>query len=147
MGRCYAFTCSKCSYVAHVSGGEDRGVHCFTRTILCRDCQDLFDVVTHLRQKGLRGLSLCGSGRLDRPFASLSVPLPLHATCSGQVRRRDVRLSSQVLPDGRSARWIEFHVQCPRGRTHRIQDWANPGPCPRCGTLLDQTVIPYCIWD
>ena len=147
MGRCYAFTCPKCSFVAHVSGGQDRGMHCFTRTLHCLDCQNLFDVVTHLRQCGFRAFGLRKSPSFDPQATHPSRPLPPHATCSGQVRKRDVRLTSLVLPDGRFARWIEVHLQCPQSKTHRIQTWTNPGPCPHCGTFLDKTVIPYRTWD
>jgi hypothetical protein len=147
MGRCYAFTCPKCNFVAHVSGGEDGGMHCFTRTIHCLDCQDLFDVVTHLRQKRLGAFGLRKGVGLVNQAPKSWLPLPLHTTCSGLVRKRDVRLTGKVLPAGRFARWLEFHLQCPNGKRHRIQDWTAPGRCPRCGTFLDQTVVHYRIWD
>ena len=45
MGRLYKFECSNCGYSEEVSGGNDTGMICQTTTILCKDCQELYDVV------------------------------------------------------------------------------------------------------
>ena len=44
MGTCYQFDCPACQYSAEVSGGDDAGMEFLTTTIVCRDCQQLFDV-------------------------------------------------------------------------------------------------------
>ena len=46
MGVWSNFKCKQCEYTPEVSGMEDRGMICFTTTILCQDCKRLYDVVT-----------------------------------------------------------------------------------------------------
>lgn len=43
--RCH-FVCKDCNYEAHVSGCDDVGMRCHTTTISCRECGELFDVMT-----------------------------------------------------------------------------------------------------
>jgi len=45
MGKCCAFQCPACSYSAEVSGGPDGGENSSTVTIVCDDCQKLFDIL------------------------------------------------------------------------------------------------------
>lgn len=45
MGQLFEFGCSKCGYQAEVSGGEDVGNLIVIRTMVCRDCARLVDVV------------------------------------------------------------------------------------------------------
>jgi rubredoxin len=49
MGGRYSFTCSRCSYVATVSGGPDRGFLARTETMICRQCHELVDVAVEVR--------------------------------------------------------------------------------------------------
>jgi rubrerythrin len=46
LGIHYAFICKNCGYEAIVSGGDDVGMACRTTTISCKDCGELFDVIT-----------------------------------------------------------------------------------------------------
>ncbi len=46
MGALYNFGCGSCGYQAEVSGGQDAGMTQLTATIVCEDCQELYDVVT-----------------------------------------------------------------------------------------------------
>lgn len=46
MGALYSFGCGSCGYQAEVSGGRDAGMAQLTATIVCEDCQELYDVVT-----------------------------------------------------------------------------------------------------
>ena len=46
MGSTYRYVCPNCDYSAEVSGGDDMGMLCETKTILCKDCKKLYDVVT-----------------------------------------------------------------------------------------------------
>jgi len=46
MGERFQFTCADCGYRTEVSGGDDAGMLAVTTTILCEDCQRLYDVVT-----------------------------------------------------------------------------------------------------
>lgn len=42
----YSFVCGGCGYEAEVSGGEDCGMVSETLTIECKDCRELYDIVT-----------------------------------------------------------------------------------------------------
>ncbi len=46
MGQTYEFTWADCGYEAKVSGGEDWGMMCRTHTIHCKDCRELYDIMT-----------------------------------------------------------------------------------------------------
>ena len=45
MGSQSEFKCDKCGYIAHVSGGPDRGMVAFVETMVCADCKELVDVL------------------------------------------------------------------------------------------------------
>ena len=46
MGSSYEFECMGCGYKVEVSGGKDRGMLVFTKTVQCLDCKTLSDVST-----------------------------------------------------------------------------------------------------
>ncbi len=46
MGALLEFRCESCSYEAMVSGRDDVGFVARTTTVLCEDCEELYDVVT-----------------------------------------------------------------------------------------------------
>lgn len=46
MGAHFLFECASCSYQADISGGNDVGMASATSTVLCKDCKELYDVVT-----------------------------------------------------------------------------------------------------
>lgn len=50
MGMWVTFECAHCHYRAQVSGRDDCGMVVDTTTILCVQCQELCDVVTHSRE-------------------------------------------------------------------------------------------------
>ena len=54
MGEQFRFECEKCSYVAEVSGGKSAGMLVGTTTIICRECCELYDVVTEVYRVGER---------------------------------------------------------------------------------------------
>jgi len=142
MGRSYLFECSRCGYRAKVSGKTDRGLDFFVQTILCRDCKQLHDAVTRLRipaepplalQKpnlGLRSRKLLNSQRIPtRP--------PNFDTALNRLPYRGVT----------RFRWLQFKPQCPVSHIHRIEEWTDPGKCPRCGLYLEKSALAYRIWD
>ncbi len=43
------FRCGTCGYAAMVSGGNDIGGIGYTTTVLCEDCEELYDVFTYRR--------------------------------------------------------------------------------------------------
>jgi hypothetical protein len=105
---------------------------------MCRDCKQLYDVVTRLRfadepqrdTLSLRRLGLWNHPRLLR-----------HAPRFEAVLNR---LPSRPL---RNFRWLQFSPQCPASPAHRIQVWNAPDKCPRCATVLEKNVLPYRIWE
>ena len=126
MGSVYTFTCPRCEYRARVSGGTEEGYHCVTRTILCRDCQRLHDVAVRVRVA--ETTETLEKSRLLPTRADNLPPMLLF----GRPPR---------------TRWQEHPLRCPVSDTHRIEVWSRPGKCPRCGTLVEQDVLPYRIWD
>ncbi len=51
MGAWIEYRCGSCSYEVMVSGRDDAGFFANTTTILCEDCEELYDVVTFRRSK------------------------------------------------------------------------------------------------
>jgi hypothetical protein len=45
MGQLFRFYCSECGYEAEVSGGRDVGMLAVVRTMTCKDCHDLVQVL------------------------------------------------------------------------------------------------------
>jgi hypothetical protein len=45
MGTSYQYTCESCGYEAQVSGGRDIGMMAVVRTMFCRSCRELVDVL------------------------------------------------------------------------------------------------------
>ena len=45
MGTAYNFTCTKCGYSAKASGGRDVGMVAVVRTMTCKDCEEVVDVL------------------------------------------------------------------------------------------------------
>ncbi len=57
VGAWIEFTCGACDYEAMVSGRDDAGFAASTTTIVCEDCEELYDVVTlRLPRGGAEGL-------------------------------------------------------------------------------------------
>ncbi len=122
MGKTYQFECELCQYRAKVSGGADAGVDCEVQTVVCRDCRELFDVFTRVRRR-----------------ASTSVKLmPLHP----EIPPLQLR-SVPAKPPG----WKSLEPACPVSASHRIENWQDPGRCPRCGCYLEKSGLPFRIWD
>jgi hypothetical protein len=142
MGRSYCFECSKCGYRATVSGGTDCGIQFCVQTIHCRDCGALYDAVTRFKVpdsgvvgtlRKARGMSFQAEGHLGRTLGS-------PPSFAEAIRR---------LPftGAKRYRWVQFDLQCPIGRAHRVRAWDEPGKCPRCGAFLEKNSLPYRLWD
>jgi hypothetical protein len=43
--------------------------------------------------------------------------------------------------------WREFTLMCPVDAKHFVESWKDPGRCPRCGTFLEQSGLPFRLWD
>jgi hypothetical protein len=139
MGRSYWFECPRCGYRAQVSGREDQGLTLFVQTVLCRDCKELYDVVTRLRVAD----SPIGFGNLTgwrwvtpNPRRNLSAPPTFQAV-----------LSRLPLTGVKRFRWLSFMLQCPVSAFHRVRGWNDPDRCPRCGVFLEKDALPYRLWD
>lgn len=129
MGCSYMFECPRCYYRVVVAGGRASGPHCEIQTMMCIDCKALFDFAVRLRvtSEQLPGTAK-GTG-----------PRPAQHPDARDVINRLVRLTRSY--------WLERQPQCPNGTTHRLEPWSAPGPCPKCGTVLERTLMPYRVWD
>lgn len=58
MGTSYRYVCTTCDYSAIVSGGPDAGWIVKTQTGICRQCDQLVDVITELREPGVSPLGM-----------------------------------------------------------------------------------------
>ena len=126
MGRTYDFKCCHCHYHAKVSGGEDQGNHCEIQTVVCRGCRELRDVLTRLRRPaGLR------SKLLSPGFFNPEIP--------------PVLLPEAIA--GRRIIWQSFPLRCPVNPVHAVENWKDPGRCPRCGNYMEKNGYPARIWE
>ena len=142
MGRSYWFECVRCGHRAKVSGGPDRGLHCFVQTAVCRDCKELFDAVTKLRlpDESRNLLHRHNNGHLRlKPSARLHVPQRAPTFQAAMNRLTYAGL-------GRF-KWVQFPLQCPVSTGHRVQPWTDRDKCPRCGLYMEKNVLPFRIWE
>jgi hypothetical protein len=121
MGRTYLFECSKCGYRARVSGSADRGRYISVQTILCADCKELYDAVIAYK-----------------PSSRLETPSRFPPKFSVLLNR---------LPPRGARRWLKLKPACPVSVRHRIRPWKQPDKCPKCGTFLDPSAMPFRLWD
>jgi hypothetical protein len=135
MGRSFRFECPKCNYHTTVSGGEDDGMDCSVRTAVCRDCRRVFDAVVRLR-------ILEKPGAPAEPGTEPAPPAPLPD--SPPAFERLIHLLP--LPRANGFRWAVFPLRCPRGATHEVEPWNDPGKCPVCKTFLEKAGTPFRFW-
>jgi hypothetical protein len=135
MARSFHFECARCRYQARVTGGADRGAHCFTQTVVCLDCRQLFDVPVRLRV-ALDEFAL--RARLNRRLYPTR-PLELDRPVPGWNLR--------LARNPGKTRWASVKLRCPNLAWHRVQPWNQPGPCPRCANLIEGTLTPWRLWD
>ena len=142
MGRAFWFECSRCGYRAKVAGGADRGHDFFVQTVACRNCKELYDVVTRIRASAAptEAPEPTAQGpqrkKSPGPFPTLADPPTFHSA-----------LSRLPCADLRHFRWVRFKPQCPVARAHHVEPWNAPGKCPRCGLHLERNVLPFRIWE
>jgi len=142
MGRSYWFECGKCGYRAKVSGRAESGVYFASETISCRDCKQLYDAVTRVKVPDLNEeeTKAAPAGVLGSKFLKQlhigKVP-PTFQSVSNRLPFRGVK----------RFRWLAFRPQCPSSPLHRVESWADPGKCPRCGVFLERSGLPYHLWD
>ena len=93
MGTSYTFVCSDCGYDAQASGGRDVGMVAVVRTMVCRTCEEVVDVL--IGQCGLDGptgdpeydkdLGVCPEcGGKDMVVWGRARPCP---KCAGKMKR------------------------------------------------------------
>lgn len=142
MGRTYIFECSKCGYQARVSGRADRGWHLAAQTILCLDCKELYDAVTRFRVPVVSPLAeAVGRKRLKSLREAAIRRTATHAPTFA------VALNRLPPPGAKPLRWLTFLPVCPAFPRHRIREWNQPDRCPKCGVLMEQSALPFRIWD
>ncbi len=132
MGRSYWFECARCGYRVVISGKPDRGHDFFAESISCSDCKKLYDAVVKLRVPVPRLKPALGAPKLP----AKSPPPTFQAALT--------RLP--VTGVGRH-RWRIFKAVCPISQSHKVHAWRDPGPCPRCGNVMEKNPLPYRIWE
>ena len=139
MGRSYWFECPKCGYRTKVSGRADQGLSFSVQTMLCRDCRELYDAVTRVRvpdePPAWGGLAAWSRAQLNSQRGS-GAP-PSFQTVVNRLPR----------PGVARFKWLAFKLQCPVSGLHRVRGWNEPDRCPKCGTYLEQSALPYRLWD
>lgn len=133
MGKTYLHECDKCGYRCKVAGGRAEGRDLLVQTICCKDCRALYDVVVALRSE--RRLTLRRNVR-----SALSKRTETAPTVESALRRLRI-------PASTTREWREFPLACPVSPLHRISEWKSPGRCPRCGAYLEQSALPYRVWE
>jgi Zn finger protein HypA/HybF involved in hydrogenase expression len=41
---------------------------------------------------------------------------------------------------------FKVEIYCNKSRRHKVESWTFPGPCPRCGTIMEKGQM-LCKWD
>jgi hypothetical protein len=87
------------------------------------------------------------SGGDDRGMRSVTTTI-MCATCE---ELRDIEISKDpeiaLLPDGSGFRPdFEVILRCKRCKGDNVSRWSSPGPCPKCGAIMD-CIEPVIIWD
>jgi hypothetical protein len=139
MGRSYLFECAKCGYKAKVSGRTDHGFDFSVQTILCRDCRKLYDAVIRLKiphEVSLKTWPGAPNHRLRKTRTASDIP-PTFETV----------LNRLPLPGAKRFRWLQFKIRCPISSVHKVQEWNEPGHCPRCGVYLEKNALPFRMWE
>ena len=117
---------------------------CHVQTIVCRDCQQLYDAVTRLKvaeeaTAPRRGLRLNGFG-LERGRGPNARPLNGPPTFQAAVNRL-------TITGAKRFKWVQFKLECPVSAAHRVDAWNEPDKCQQCGIHLEKNVLPYRIWE
>jgi hypothetical protein len=141
MGRSYWFECSKCGYRATVSGGADEGLNFRVQTVVCRDCQRLYDAVTQIRVPDER--------TMPPPLMSWKLRPKLLNLSWNPKAPPSFQFALNRLPyrGVRRFKWQQYKLQCPVSTWHRVRSWSEPDRCPRCGLHLEKNAVPYRIWE
>jgi hypothetical protein len=133
VGKTFQFECSQCQYRAQISGGADAGLDCDVQTVVCRDCRELFDVITRVRRA-------VDEKEFPRKFSAINRP-----EIPPVILRDSLFAAKRAAP--RRFEWRKLKLQCPVAPKHFVEAWKNPGRCPRCGNFLEQNGFAFRVWD
>jgi len=138
MGKTYLYNCPRCGYRAKVSGVVDDGFGRIIQTIECCDCKELYDVPIRVRATDAE----------VRARRNIWGKKPFTTIAGGCDPSLFSVLADKMLTVGLTqTKWFVLKPVCPVSGLHRTRPWKEPGKCPRCGTWLERTLIPYRIWD
>jgi hypothetical protein len=132
VGKTYLFECPQCQYRARISGGVDGGLHCDTQTILCRECRQLYDVLTRERRRQ-GAVEPSKFPAFDRPDIP---PVVLGQSSAHPAAQPPAPLV-----------WRDAKLACPVDADHSVEPWRDPGRCPRCGNFMERNGFPLRAWD
>ena len=134
MGRTFQFECPWCQYRAQLSGGADSGMHCDVQTIFCRDCRQLFDVFTRIQRRKPEKEAVA-----TKRFRALRPEIPPVVLRNGSFHPLNHPLQPLV--------WEKIKLACPVNPKHSLEEWKDPGRCPRCGNFMEKVGWPFRLWD
>ncbi len=134
MGRTFHFECPVCQYRARLSGGFDSGLHCEVQTMVCRECRELFDALLKVRTRRRETLEIA-----TRRLPAKEADIPPVVLRQGSFQPLEIA----VAP----LEWKQFKLACPTNPRHRVEEWKEPGRCPRCGNFMEKSGIPFRLWE
>lgn len=123
-----------------MSGKSDRGLQFAVQTVVCLDCRALLDAVTRWRvpdESPLQAWKNVGRRWPRRLAGPQAGPAPTFSEALNRLPPRGVK----------RFRWVQFKAACPVSSLHRVEPWQAPDKCPRCGVPMEQSSLPYRLWD
>jgi len=89
------------------------------------------------------GYEATASGGKDAGFGCRTTTI----LCRDCGELRDVTTGTRPIDDLDSpAEWKPVEPRCSRGPAHQFEEWKHPGPCPKCGNMMDRGEVTMC-WD
>jgi hypothetical protein len=107
-------------------------LHCEIQTVVCRDCRQLYDVFTRQRRRA-DAVDLVRFPGFHRP------EIPPSVLGESSVNPPAKPLAPLI--------WRETKLTCPVNAEHYVEEWRDPGRCPRCGNFMERNGFPYRAWD
>lgn len=57
-------------------------------------------------------------------------------------------VTSERAADDNALPWVDRPRRCPKRKSHRLEEWTLPGPCPRCAHPITQDDAQIAsLWD
>jgi hypothetical protein len=152
----YICTNADCEYEATVSGGKSQGMHSFTQTYVCRDCEILEDICIGKRIEDTPAREL-------KELEKSLIPMPQQSNFEkfkslfredlDFKKRMEVYYQLRHLP---LEDYIHFYPKedlcCYECKGKNIEIWdeelaSNEKHCPKCFNTMKVTFPGFIMWD